>query len=172
MLYSCVKVYILMSKTGEELLMHFPITIATVPFRIPNSNHQPQICYGEWIFVVFLVVTHRFIDFFLHYFALCCAGPCCEYVEGGMYIGPEFQLGQVYDGNFDPSSGSTSTESTIVLYRPVYLCVAQKSSSQTPKNKHSTNRINSSSRKSPSKDQNTTIVSISPSRSKKNDFKR
>ncbi len=33
-----------------------------------------------------------------------------------MYIGPEFQLGQVYDGESEPGD-------SVVLYRPVYLCV-------------------------------------------------
>lgn len=35
------------SGEGESLNMHFPITIATVPFRIPNSNQQPVIQYGK-----------------------------------------------------------------------------------------------------------------------------
>ncbi|CAG7731937.1 unnamed protein product, partial [Allacma fusca] len=30
---------------SDDLHMHFPITIATVPFRIPNSNQQPVIQY-------------------------------------------------------------------------------------------------------------------------------
>lgn len=34
-----------------------------------------------------------------------------------MYIGPEFQLGQVYDGTME-------TGETVVLYRPVYICVS------------------------------------------------
>lgn len=34
-------------KSGDDLQMHFPITIATVPFRIPNSNQQPSIHYGN-----------------------------------------------------------------------------------------------------------------------------
>ena len=37
-------------------------------------------------------------------------------VEGGLYISPEFQLGQVYDGSCE-DGGET------VLYRPVYICV-------------------------------------------------
>jgi hypothetical protein len=37
-----------------------------------------------------------------------------EHAEGGMYIGPEFQLGQVYDG-------SVENGDSVVLYRPVYL---------------------------------------------------
>ena len=45
-------------------------------------------------------------------------GACCEHVEGGLYIGPEFQLGQVYDGTLGTEEGET-----IVLYRPVYVYV-------------------------------------------------
>jgi len=40
-----------------------------------------------------------------------------EHAEGGMYIGPEFQLGQVYDG-------SVENGDSVVLYRPVYLTVS------------------------------------------------
>ena len=43
---------------------------------------------------------------------------CCDHVEGGLYIGPEFQLGQVYDGTLGMEEGET-----VVLYRPVYICV-------------------------------------------------
>ncbi len=43
---------------------------------------------------------------------------CCDHVEGGLYIGPEFQLGQVYDGTLGVEDGET-----VVLYRPVYVCV-------------------------------------------------
>jgi hypothetical protein len=39
-------------------------------------------------------------------------------VEGGMYIGPEFQLGQVYDGGGDGAAGEP-----VLLYRPVYVCI-------------------------------------------------
>ena len=44
--------------------------------------------------------------------------PACEHVEGGRYVGPEFQLGQVYDG------GPTTSDTDVVLYRPVYVCVS------------------------------------------------
>lgn len=44
--------------------------------------------------------------------------PACEHVEGGRYVGPEFQLGQVYDG------GPSTTVDDVVLYRPVYVCVS------------------------------------------------
>ena len=36
-----------LERSGDDLHMHFPITIATVPFRIPNSNQQPSIHYGR-----------------------------------------------------------------------------------------------------------------------------
>lgn len=49
--------------------MHFPITVATVPFRIPNSVHQPQIKYGLYfknysidlnsIFIILLQMSQR-----------------------------------------------------------------------------------------------------------------
>lgn len=42
----------------------------------------------------------------------------CDHVEGGMYIGPEFLLGQVYDG-----TNAQEVRETVVLYRPVYVCV-------------------------------------------------
>ncbi|GAB6031690.1 hypothetical protein CHUAL_009441 [Chamberlinius hualienensis] len=87
-IFYVLKVCLELEKSGEDLFMNFPITIATCPFRIPNSNQQPQIKYEV----------------------------ACDYVEGGMYIGPEFQLGQVYDG-------TTETSETIVLYRPVYVYV-------------------------------------------------
>lgn len=35
-----------------------------------------------------------------------------------MYIGPEFQLGQVYDGTLGVEEGET-----VVLYRPVYVSI-------------------------------------------------
>lgn len=79
-----------MEKSGEDLHMSFPVTIATCPFRIPNSPQQPVISYE----------------------------PCCDHAEGGTYIGPEFQLGQVYDGTLGTDMGET-----VVLYRPVYVCV-------------------------------------------------
>ena len=47
-----------------------------------------------------------------------------------MYIGPEFQLGQVYDG----SLGAEQDGENVVLYRPVYVCVRKPSS-----NFHQTN---------------------------------
>lgn len=51
---------------------------------------------------------------------------CCDHVEGGMYIGPEFLLGQVYDGTLGLEEGET-----VVLYRPVYVCVKSKKTEHT-----------------------------------------
>ncbi|XP_050700191.1 arrestin domain-containing protein 2-like [Eriocheir sinensis] len=97
-IYYVLKVNIEMSKSGEDLHMHFPITIATVPFRIPNSSQQPNITYSV----------------------------CCDHVEGGMYTGPEFQLGQVYDGGCDNNPES------VLLYRPVYACIPNPKVINTP----------------------------------------
>ena len=50
-----------------------------------------------------------------------------DHVEGGMYIGPEFLLGQVYDGALD-------TSEPLVIYRPVYPCIPHTLPSQdTPR---------------------------------------
>nr|CAD7604225.1 unnamed protein product [Timema genevievae] len=91
-IYYVLKVNLEFEKSGDDLQMHFPITIATVPFRIPNSNQQPVVHYEV----------------------------ACEHVEGGLYIGPEFLLGQVYDG-----SNHQETRETVVLYRPVYVSVVK-----------------------------------------------
>ncbi|XP_042908083.1 arrestin domain-containing protein 2 [Parasteatoda tepidariorum] len=93
-IYYVLKVWVELEKSGDDLHMNFPITIATCPFRIPNSNQQPKIEYEM----------------------------CCDHVEGGMYIGPEFLLGQVYDGTL----GCPEEGETVVLYRPVYVCVKTK----------------------------------------------
>ncbi|KAI1289822.1 Arrestin domain-containing protein 3 [Halotydeus destructor] len=92
--YYVLKVWIEMERSGEDLHMNFPITIATCPFRIPNSNQQPLISYE----------------------------PSCDHCEGGIYIGPEFQLGQVYDGTF----GTEDHGDNVVLYRPLYVCVKNR----------------------------------------------
>ncbi|XP_077499011.1 arrestin domain-containing protein 3-like [Amblyomma americanum] len=89
-MYYVLKVWVEMEKSGDDLVMNFPITIGTCPFRIPNSKQEPNIDYAV----------------------------CCDHVEGGMYIGPEFQLGQVYDGSMGVEEGET-----VVLYRPVYVSI-------------------------------------------------
>lgn len=48
------------------------------------------------------------------------ADVCCDHVEGGLYIGPEFQLGQVYDGTLGEEQANGEN---VVLYRPVYVNV-------------------------------------------------
>ncbi|BES98455.1 Arrestin (or S-antigen), N-terminal domain [Nesidiocoris tenuis] len=85
-IYYVLKVGLEFEKSGEDLTMHFPITVATVPFRIPNSKEQTAVHYGV----------------------------ASSHVEGGMYVGPEFLLGQVYDG---------TSEAPVILYRPLYVCV-------------------------------------------------
>lgn len=89
-MYYVLKVWVEMEKSGDDLVMNFPITIATCPFRIPNSKQEPNIDYAV----------------------------CCDHVEGGLYIGPEFQLGQVYDGTLGVEEGES-----VVLYRPVYVSI-------------------------------------------------
>ncbi|KAJ9579335.1 hypothetical protein L9F63_024555, partial [Diploptera punctata] len=96
-IYYVLKVNLEFEKSGDDLQMHFPITIATVPFRIPNSNQQPNIHYEV----------------------------SCEHVEGGLYIGPEFLLGEVYDG----TSNHDAQRETVVLYRPVYVTVVKHNTS-------------------------------------------
>ena len=51
-----------------------------------------------------------------------CVEPADEHVEGGIYISPEFQLGQVYDGAAD-------VVEDVILYRPVYVCAPRHPSS-------------------------------------------
>lgn len=43
----CPQVSLETEKKGDELNMHFPITIATVPFRIPNAPQPPILTYGS-----------------------------------------------------------------------------------------------------------------------------
>lgn len=104
---------LLLESEADDLEMEFPITIATVPFRIPNSPNQPVVYYGIQRSKVQLsgiaLLMRR---------DCATTEPACEHVEGGRYVGPEFQLGQVYDG------GPTTSETDVVLYRPVYVCVS------------------------------------------------
>lgn len=88
-IYYVLKVSLDTDKSFDIVQMHFPITIATVPFRIPNNFAPPNVKYET----------------------------ASSHVEGGLYIGPEFLLGQVYDGN------DSNTREPIVLYRPVYVAV-------------------------------------------------
>ena len=62
--------------------------------------------------------------------------PCCDHAEGGVYIGPEFQLGQVYDGTLGIEEGET-----LLLYRPVYACVKVPSNPVQSKPASSPNQI-------------------------------
>ncbi|XP_050424389.1 arrestin domain-containing protein 3-like isoform X2 [Adelges cooleyi] len=87
-IYYVLQVCVDLGNGVEDLNMCFPITIGTVPFRIPNRNQTPKIYYSV----------------------------ACEHVEGGKYIGPEFMLGDVYDG--------THAEQ-VVIYRPVYVSIRE-----------------------------------------------
>lgn len=105
-----------LEKSGEDMQMHFPITVATVPFRIPNLTQQPQIKYGLYIFLFNFICSILLIVFFFIYLETAA-----EHVEGGYYIGPEFLLGQVYDG-----TDHLTSQVPLVLYRPVYACIAHE----------------------------------------------
>lgn len=87
--------YILTASLDSErdtdiVQMTFPVTVATVPFRIPNSNITPNVKYEH----------------------------ATNHVEGGQYIGPEFLMGQVYDGN-----EIQNRDQPTILYKPVYVTV-------------------------------------------------
>ncbi|XKL64211.1 hypothetical protein PGB90_004297 [Kerria lacca] len=97
-----LKVSLEFESKDDDIQMHFPLIIATVPFRIPNSSTQPSIYYDV----------------------------ASEHAEGGMYIAPEFLLGQVYDG---------ANQETIVLYRPVYVAVRKIQEDKLRNNKTSNN---------------------------------
>ena len=60
---------------------------------------------------IFIIFTRKISDFL---------EASCDHCEGGIYIGPEFQLGQVYDGTLGLGD---DTGENIVLYRPMYVCV-------------------------------------------------
>lgn len=69
-IYYTLKVCLVMEESGEVLDLHFPVTVATTPYRIPNAPY-PILQYDH----------------------------CVPNVEGGMYVSSEFQLGQVYMGD-------------------------------------------------------------------------
>ncbi|ETN74243.1 arrestin domain protein, partial [Necator americanus] len=71
-IYYILRICLVDEKGNESLHLEFPLTVATVPYRIPNAP-QPPIEY----------------DF------------CANHVEGGKYVSPEFRLGQVYDGEIN-----------------------------------------------------------------------
>jgi hypothetical protein len=58
-IYFCnAQVNLEFEKSGDDLQMHFPLTIATVPFRIPNSVNQPSVKYG-----IFILTKNFFLIF-------------------------------------------------------------------------------------------------------------
>ncbi|WAR23382.1 ARRD3-like protein [Mya arenaria] len=65
-----LKLLVIGEESGELMHLQFPITVGTVPFRIPNMA-PPEMMYDVSV----------------------------DYVEGGKYISSEFQVGQVYMGD-------------------------------------------------------------------------
>ena len=60
-------------------------------------------------------------------------------LRAGIYVSPEFQLGQVYDGT------GGGMDEDVVLYRPVYCCVPHEKITVTNTNNAPPHRKNSSS---------------------------
>ncbi|GAV03900.1 hypothetical protein RvY_14266-2 [Ramazzottius varieornatus] len=105
-IYYVLKVCVVMKNSGEDLHMEFPITIGTKPPRDRSLGVAPPVSYDV----------------------------AADYVEGGMYISPEFQVGQVYDGSYvTPEGGSDD----IILYRPVYVNVDPQKAVSLAKQRHS-----------------------------------
>uniref|UniRef100_A0A915AR92 Arrestin C-terminal-like domain-containing protein n=2 Tax=Parascaris univalens TaxID=6257 RepID=A0A915AR92_PARUN len=96
-IYYILKVCLEDEKGKDSLPMEFPLTVATLPYRVPNAA-PPMVDY----------------DF------------CSEHVEGGRYISPEFRLGQVYDGQATGENGEFAMEDDVILYRPVYVRIADR----------------------------------------------
>jgi hypothetical protein len=107
-IYYILKVSIEDERKNESLEMEFPITIATIPYRSPQTQ-----LYS---------ITYDF---------------CVDYVEGGKYISPEFRLGSVYDGQpsttreggggqGEITPAQDEEEEDIILYRPVYVKCIEK----------------------------------------------
>lgn len=90
-------------KLSDDLSIDFPVIITSVPHRTIN-NDIPELTYR----------------------------PADSHVEGGIYISPEFQLGQVYDGGLmDPGLDLSSDREPLILYRPVYLCIVRQNSGES-----------------------------------------
>ena len=51
-----------------------------------------------------------------------------DHVEGGIYIGPEFLMGQVYDGGVNSEDMDGEARDITPLYRPIYITVIRSSS--------------------------------------------
>lgn len=90
-----LRVSLHVGKSEEELQAEFSIIVSTVPHQI-ISNELTDTAYE----------------------------PADDRVEGGNYISPEFQLGQVYDGEAD-------VVADVVLYRPVYVCLESRPESKS-----------------------------------------
>uniref|UniRef100_A0A5S6R438 BTB domain-containing protein n=1 Tax=Trichuris muris TaxID=70415 RepID=A0A5S6R438_TRIMR len=80
----------ILKATKSRLSVDFPFTVATIPPK-HTLKQDPALSYVY----------------------------CASHVEGGMYVSPEFQLGQVYDG-------STVEHDNVLLYRPLYLSLSDR----------------------------------------------
>ncbi|OWA49892.1 putative Arrestin domain-containing protein 2 [Hypsibius exemplaris] len=107
-IYYLLKVCVYMKNSGEDLHMEFPITIGTKPVIDRENPIPPSISYDV----------------------------AADHVEGGQYISPEFQIGQVYDGS-TANAHDPSTEE-VILYRPTYVnLVPPRTQQQQQQQQHS-----------------------------------
>lgn len=94
-LYYTMTVCLDFERSGQDLQMLFPIKIGTKPYM--GASASPG-------------------DFQIEY------GPCCDHVEGGIYLDPEFApptRGSVF---WEEEDGESDVkEDTQPLYQPVYL---------------------------------------------------
>ncbi|KAM3719854.1 Arrestin domain-containing protein [Dirofilaria immitis] len=86
-------------KGNQMLPMEFPLTIATLPF-LKATMPTPMLDYDI----------------------------CCAHVEGGRYISPEFRIDHTDHVDDDKDDLEQSVDNHIVLYRPLYVCIAQQQS--------------------------------------------
>lgn len=81
-----------------------------------------------------VVSLMEYLTFKICFTTLCFVDVAADHVEGGMYISPEFQVGQVYDGSYvTPEGGSDD----IILYRPVYVNADPQKAVSLAKQRHS-----------------------------------
>lgn len=99
-LYYTLTVCLEFERSGQDLQMLFPIRIGTRPYTGAGSS-----------------------DFQLQY------GPCCDHVEGGIYVDPEFTRngggGFWDDDEKEGNEMETGGKEAPLLYRPVYLNVVR-----------------------------------------------
>ncbi|VDK87928.1 unnamed protein product [Litomosoides sigmodontis] len=96
-------------KGNQTLQMEFPLTIATLPF-LKATMPMPKLDYDI----------------------------CCPHVEGGRYISHEFRINPADDDNNDDGQNleQSITDDHVVLYRPLYVCIAQQHHIDAPHHGH------------------------------------